>query len=234
MKHLLTLALAAVFAGLWTIPARAANVPAPTLRIVTVRGYQVGIAGTFQPGVPVAFSLQAGPWTVGREIVPASHGRFLVGIRHLNPCTNPVARATDIHLHVAELRFPAVECLTRPDPSRPVLTVLRGRNSPGRLVVVRGIQPRSVSLRLGDRLQFREGGISAPAFTPSADATHLAPLSVTREGACATWDTCTSGFIYTFVAVHTGETNVDMSAACRQARPPCMMPDFAIHVSITP
>jgi hypothetical protein len=209
----------------------------PTLRFVTAAGYQPAIAGRgWMPGTRIVFSVQEATVAAGLEIRVTRRGTFRVGVTDVSMCDRPVFVARDLHGGLqTKLSGPPLGCASRLNPPVPQMHLLQGRLAKHRVVRVYRIQPRQVTLHVGDELYIWEAGTSQPAFRPHADPTYLTLIGqgTTPPRACAQPD-CDSGFYWDYVALRTGVTLLDMSPACRDAAPPCAAPDLAMKVTILP
>ena len=209
---------------------------APTLRFVTVQGHQIAVRGEgWRPSGRVAFSVRySGRWTQGRQLAATSSGSFTVAIDNINLCGGSLFMARDFNGRKVLLAGPALMCATPLNPPRPMITVVRGTVVHAHQVRVIGVSAkRQVTLLVGDILYFWEAGGASAGFTPTAD-NHF--LYLIRQGQtppkmCAQV-TCQQGFFWTWVAMRAGSTSIDFSAQCRQATPPCEIPDFLLRVHI--
>lgn len=234
-------AVALVMATLALIPGSAVGAGSTrTLQTVTVPGYRLGVRGTGWGTGRVVLTAQVPSGVVGVELRPASGGSFLVAASNLDLCGGVQFAATDTAGHTGIARGPTLMCpspLGVPPPVlRPVLHVLQGGKIIPRQYRLRGPNhPSSLRMRVGDSLSLWEPGTTAPAFTPRVDGKHLVLLKHDQSSSqTCTTSGCATGFAWTWVAVAAGQTAIDLSPACRQSRPACGMPDYAITVHIDP
>lgn len=214
----------------------------PSLVLTAAPGYVFAVEGHgWAHRRTVAATVYAVGWTVGIQIQPGLHGYFKMGVRRMDICGDTTITATDTAGRSVSVRRMGPLCASPSNPPRPVLVALRGRIV--RTTIHRLIEPggqASVTMKLGDRLSLWDAGTTAPMFIPHADSSFLALLEQYRgtqppPSTCsASAAGCAAGFVWTWVAVRTGKTLIDLSPTCLQTRPPCAMPDFAVTVRIVP
>jgi hypothetical protein len=223
-----------LFSALSAAPAVAGS---RTLRVVTIPGKGVGVAGTGWGQGRVVVSLQTGPWVLAVSVQPNARGRFSIAAIGANLCARVLFRAFDAHRHGKSAKGPPLGCASPADYPRPHLVVVSGRRVAPPSVRVVGTHPASVTLHVGDVLYLWEPGTTTAFFSPQL-ADSLGILQLIAQGqtpakTCAEAD-CAAGFYWKWLAVGTGETSITLSAACREAKPPCMVPDFLIRIHILP
>jgi hypothetical protein len=124
-----------------------------------------------------------------------------------------------------------------------VLHVIVGRSITPPAVDILNGHPATVTVHIGQVLYLWEPGVTAPTFQAqvvggTGTATASSPLVLIDAGQTAPKDCaqvdCAAGFYWRWLAVRTGDTGIVLSAACRMAKPPCMLPDFVIAVHVVP
>jgi hypothetical protein len=240
MRPLIRLVIAVGLLTLLIQPASQSFVQArtlhPAMRFVTNTTYPLVVKSTgWKSGSRVIFTVRQMSIAAGGQVQTNSAGTFVVAVIGADRCSNPVFTARDFRSHQVVLHGPALACPASANQVSPQLKVLRGKIVKSRVVVVRGTQPASVTLRVGDELDIYEQEQKLPAFTPRVDSTYLALIAIgtTPARMCPQVD-CGSEAYWKYVAVRTGQTYVDLSPACRQVTPPCMIHDWAINVHILP
>lgn len=223
-------------------PARAGS---RTLTVVPVTGKGIGVQGSGWGVGRVVVSLQTRQWISSVSLRPNPAGTFVVAAVGANLCAGVLFRAYDGHGHAKAARpaGPALGCATPADYPRPRLEILSGRKVTAPTVRAIAGHPASVTLHRGDVLYLWEPGTTAPFMSPRLEGSP-SPLATpallvliaqgqTRSKTCAAAD-CAAGFYWKWLAVGIGDTGIVLSAACRQSKPPCMVPDFLIPVHIVP
>jgi hypothetical protein len=230
-------ALVILFAGLVASGGRAqASGTAPTMRFVSTTGYPLTVRGEgWAPHVRVIFWVHAGTMSEGVEVKTTGAGAFAVGITGLSMCARPVFKARDFATGHAKLLGPPLGCHAPAVVPVPQLQILKGKPASRTVVKVYGLQPRSVTMHVGDQLYIWESGSGAASFTPHADSSYLVlfRMGETPPRMCPQVD-CAEGFYWQYTAIKAGTTLVDLSARCRSSTPPCEIPDFALDVIILP
>jgi hypothetical protein len=208
----------------------------PTLRFVSSAGYPLAVKGEgWAAHARVVFWVHASTMTEGVELKTNAAGAFAVGIKGLSMCARPAFKARDFATGHAKLLGPPLGCHSPAIVPVPQLRVLTGKQASHVVVKVYGLQPRSVTMHVGDQLYIWEPGSGAASFTPHADGAYLVLFRVgeTPPRMCPQPD-CAVGFYWQYTAIKVGTTLVDLSARCRSSTPPCEVPDFAIDVTILP
>lgn len=245
-------ALAAAVVILWSlslgsVQSSLAKGKAPTLHLAGAAGFRIAVSGDgWAPRSRVAFSVRAGPWVEGMALQTTAAGTFRIGIRNTELCGGSSFRARDLRGHSAVVYGPALKCPAPFSPPKPVVTVLLGtrlrietkhsaNRARGTVQEIRLLAPgaRTETLHLGDALYLWEPGTVRPAFRASANSRYLELIGQGRTPprACPQVD-CEEGYYWEWIAVTTGTTFIDLSPACRESRPACAIPDFAIRVQI--
>lgn len=223
-----------LFSAFTAAPAMAGS---RTLKVVTVPGKGVGVAGTGWGRGRVVVSLQTGPWVLAVSVQPDARGRFTIAAVGANLCARVLFRAFDARGREKEAHGPPLGCASPADYPRPRLQIVSGRHVAAPTVHIIGTHPASVRLHVGDVLYLWEPGTTTPFFSPQlSDASGILQLVAqgqTRAKTCSE-SNCAAGFYWKWLAVATGGTSITLSAACREATPPCMLPDFLIRVDIAP
>jgi hypothetical protein len=229
------LALAVICFGFTPRSGMAAPAAAvPSLRFVSAAGFPLAIAGRGWVGASrVVFSVQEIAVAAGLQVRITRKGTFLVGLTGVSLCDRPVFLARDFSTRQAKLTGPPLGCASRANPPVPQLQLLKGKLARHQIVRIYGVQPHSVTVHVGAEVYVWESGATRPAFVPKADPTFLWLLGegTTPPRACPQVG-CDAGFYWDYVALQAGKTLIDMSPWCREAQPPCEMPDFAIAVKI--
>lgn len=208
-----------------------AKTPKPHLVVGKAHGYSFTVKGTgWSAKQTVVFAVSQGGVSSGVEVRTTARGTFAVGILGMVRCAGVSYSAVDLHSRHAQgnLGTTARACLALRPVAQPVVRVLHGATITPASVTVSSLTPSTVRLHLGEELIIDE---SRTAYTPMADSAYLmlvqAPLACVQD--------CNAGGsngIWTFVAIRTGQTGIDLSPACRKLTPPCMMPDAGIRVTI--
>lgn len=233
------IALATVLLASAAAPALAGS--SPTLKVVTLRSGGVGVEGRGWRQRSVTVTLYTGQWLVGLSVQPNASGRFRLAAVGANLCARVLFRAYDAHGHAKQARGPELGCASPANYPRPTLRAIVGHAVTLQTVRILATHPASITLHLGDELYLWEPGTTVPAFSPTLQEAPAPVATVVRlvlvdQGqtparACAQVD-CAAGFYWRFLAAATGDTGIVLSAACRQSKPPCMVPDFLITVHI--
>ena len=87
---------------------------------------------------------------------------------------------------------------------------------------------RTTDVANGAALKVETGGLALAVF--NVDGEFLG-RGTTPPRACAQVN-CAQGFYWRWVAVRTGDTGIDLSAACRKSTPPCMVPVKTYAVTV--
>jgi hypothetical protein len=230
----------------------------PSLRIVTVPGYRFAVAGrgwgrrailTFalhlSPPVPegrARITPIVAPFILvqGIELRATRGGAFVVGVNTLPAgfCATVEVRDLAAHRLTVPRSTPAGGCAystplaARVRLSRTTLTVLKGTLvRPVVVPLLRGTA--EVTVHLGDALYLREPGPSG-MYQPVIDDAYLATINhgLQLPVECPA-EHCPSGFVFwEWIAVKKGTTTITLNPSCRQSKPPCAIPSFAITVHI--
>lgn len=232
LRTLLCLLLLALWApGSQTVLAARAG---PSLRLGHDAQQRLLVSGSgWKANSRIAFSIHLASLATGRELRADSRGRFALAVTRLSLCSAPVFQARSLAGQSTTLHGPPLGCATPANPPIPSLHLLQGRAISVQLERILGTTPRSVTLHLGDQLYLYESGDTHPGYQPQVDEHYL---SVLRQGAtparaCAQPE-CGAGFFWQYVAAQVGVTAIDLSPACRSLRPPCMLPDLEITVTV--
>lgn len=213
-------------------PASASN---RTLSLVSLPGKAVAVHGTGWGRGRLVVSLQTGPWVLAVSLRPTAAGTFTVAAPGANLCAGVEFGTYDIHGHAKSVHGPPLGCASPADYPRPRLQVTSGTHAASPTVRIIAAHPASVTLHIGDVLYLWEPGTTAPFFNPRLSGTpavlQLVAQGQTPAKTCAESD-CAAGFYWKWLAVQTGDSDIDLSAACRQSKPPCMLPDFLIRVHV--
>lgn len=242
MKPRFLAGLALTFVLACPLTAAAATRSGPSLTLAAAPGYRLAVTGTHWPsGAVLSLLTQI---DAHREIVrlqATNRGTFLVGITANDPCGFVRFEAADALGHRVDLRGPQYVCSSSIRTPRFRFTVLVGKRIPSHRVSI--FEPSSargpVELDVGDRIYVWQPGEMRAAFVPHADASYL---QLQRQGRTADQDCsgipaptpaqCNAGSYWEWIALQAGRTMIDLSPACRQARPACAMPDMVIDVRI--
>jgi hypothetical protein len=94
----------------------------------------------------------------------------------------------------------------------------------------------SYTMRVGDILAILVRGTGSPTMSPRWDPTYFRLVEQWQIGECPPNASCAypPGSLWRLVALRAGGTAITLSFACRQSRPPCMVPDRAIEIAIRP
>jgi len=184
---------------------------------------------------PVVLSVTVTPWIVGVLVKPAASGSFEVVVKDTSQCEAIALTATDTHGHRVAASRPAPGCPPPPKSRPPRISVLKGVRIRPTIASIVLPHPQLVSIHVAQEIYLWEPGATAPMFRPTVDSKYLAVIrqGMTQARPCARAD-CGQGYFWRWIAVHPGDTGITLSAACRQATPPCMIPDYLIRVHITP
>ncbi len=236
MKYVRTLCCLAVllFSAVTAAPVSAAT---RSLSLVSLAGKGVGVHGAGWGHGRVVLSLQTGPWVLAVSLRPTATGTFTVTAPGVNLCAGVVLVAHDTHGHGKKVHGPPLGCASPADYPRPRLQVTLGKRVASPTVRILDAHPASITLHVGDVLYLWEPGTTAPFFSPRESGTpgvlQLIAQGQTTAKPCAEAE-CAAGFYWKWLAVKTGDSGIELSAACRQSKPPCMLPDFVIRVQVVP
>lgn len=208
-----------------------------SLRIVAVAGYPVGVAGKgWSKNTLLTVSARTGSKKQTMKLKTTSHGTFRVGVSSLSTCDDFTFTARDKKHHLTIQRLPR-QCPVQIDSGPPAITVLQGKQMSARQFVIDVTKPlRSETIHLSDVLYLYTPTAAGPSRLVQSDPTHFQLIDQGTVPACPPNATCPlpSGVFWRFTATHTGEGIVTISFACRQSKPPCMVPDLALRVTILP
>jgi hypothetical protein len=100
-------------------------------------------------------------------------------------------------------------------------------------VVVTG-RAASYKMSVGQGLFLWEPGTQRPMARPGGDPHYLRLVYRKHIGQCPPNASCIAppGFVWRYVAIQAGQTQLVLIPACRAAKPPCMLAERVIRISI--
>lgn len=207
--------------------------PAPSLRLVALPGYRLGVAGAgWGARHKVTFSLQQQSRVVGLELRAARAGRFTIGVRNIDLCNGEVFVARDLHGDRVQIEGPPLACPASLHPPVPVLTVVKGRQVH---IAIRHVdfpsQRGRVVIRRSNALYLWEPGTRGPTWIPSAPEPYFSLIAsgTTPPRECPRIE-CSAGFFWEWVGMKRGLTGIAMNPSCY---PRCEIASELIEVRIT-
>jgi hypothetical protein len=208
-----------------------------SLHIVAVPQQSLGVMGS---GWSRSSVLTVSAWTSSPKrtikLKTTAHGTFLVGISSITACADFTFTAHDATHHLTVQRLPRA-CAVDAGSGPPVITVLQGKQMTARQITIDVSQPLpAATMHVGDVLYLYDPSSQGTSVLVRGDPDHLRLIDQGAVPACPPDANCPtpSGVFWRFTATHSGESIVIVSAACRQSKPPCMVPDRALRIQILP
>jgi hypothetical protein len=177
--------------------------------------------------------------TATRKFHTTRTGTFGVGIQGVDWCQNLTLVVRDAmgHRVVTHGSIPKSVC-TPPGPnSKIVLHILTPKQMQAKQITVDATKiTSSQTMHVGDVLYVYDPNQNQPSIVLSFDASHFRSIEQGQVPACPPTASCavSTGFFWRLVATAVGDGIVTLSPACRQSKPPCMLPDRALRVTILP
>ncbi len=215
---------------------------------------------TQRPNVQAAMSPDPYPRVIGKGWVPLARvsvtvrfyglhatrhlrasrtGAFGIGLEGVHWCRNLTVVSTDTvgHRIVLHGSIPPSSCPPPSAGTKLVLHVLTAKQMQARQITVDATKPNlSVTMHVGDVLYVFDPGAGQPSVTLTPDESHFRLIEQGKLPDCLPTASCPfpPGNYWRLVAIAPGDAIVTLSAACRQSKPPCMLPDRALRVTILP
>ncbi|GAC1406587.1 MAG: hypothetical protein NVSMB52_20110 [Chloroflexota bacterium] len=231
----LTIVTALVFNS-WQMAYASSHGVKASLHFVSAPGSVVTIAGRgWAPTAKVAFIARVGTITVGTVLRATRSGTFRVGINKISLCDRPVFEAASTVSDIT-LSGPALGCPSHANPPTPILAILKGKHQKVNAVKLASAPGRTMTVHVGD-VVFIEPPTTSIPYVPHIDTAFLAsagqsaPVGRFCEGASSR---CGGTYFWKFLALHRGNTVIELTAICRTSTPPCGAPGYAIKLRILP
>jgi hypothetical protein len=166
-------------------------------------------------------------------------GTFGVGIQGVHWCQNLTVAARDTAGHHVVLHgtIPISACAPPGAGTKVLLHFLTPKQMQAKQITVDTTKAiESTAMHVGDVLYVYAAGTSQPSVTLSPDEAHFRLIEQGKIPDCPPTASCPfpPGFFWRLVATQPGDAIVALSPACRQSKPPCMLPDRAVRVTILP
>lgn len=174
-----------------------------------------------------------------RTLHATQRGAFGIGIQGVHWCKNlsVVVRDTAGHRVTLHGSIPVSSCTPPSSGAKLVLHVLTARQMQAKQITVDTTKlTTSEMMHVGDVLYVYAPGTGQPSVTLIPDANHFRLIEQGTLPECPPTASCPfpPGFFWRLEATQAGDTIVTLSPACRQSKPPCMLPDRALRVTILP
>ncbi len=174
-----------------------------------------------------------------RTLQTTASGTFGLELQGGDWCRGLVVVARDTFGHRVTLRgpLPLSGCTPPESGARLVLRVLTPQQMEARQITVdttKGLNGQT--MHVGDVLYLYVSGTAQPSETAVFDPSHFRLIEQGQVPVCPPATSCRfpPGFFWRAVATAAGNGFVALSAACRQSKPACMVPDRVLQVTILP
>jgi hypothetical protein len=176
---------------------------------------------------------------VTRTVYTTRTGVFGLGMEGVHWCKNLaiVARDTAGHRVVRHGSSPLFSCTPPRSGTKLVLHVLTPKQMQAKQITVDAtklIMPQT--MHVGDVLYVYDPGTNQPSVVLIPDPSHFRLIEQGKVPDCPPNASCAfpPGFFWRLAATGPGDAIVTLSPVCRQSKPPCMLPDRALRVTILP